>query len=419
MYHERAGQGELLGDVRGHAARRSSRCTSSACWGCRGGRTPTTTGLGWGGLNLLETLGSYLLAAGPADRRGEPRDQPAARRAVGRRPVGRRHAGMGDELAAAAVQLRGHPEGVQRLRDVGPRRPRRGRAALGARRARARAGPRDAGLERARRRLGRGPAACRRRRWAPLALAAALLGMFFMLLLGHVLVAAAFAAARRDRPAALALRGAAGRMTRITRSARAQGGAAVARVGRRPPLAAQRLVGHAPADRGRGDAVRHARRVLRVPAPAGHAVAAGRDRAAERGAAARADRRARLDHAADARRRARGAGRTAQRRVAADRRSPRSCRPATSRCRSCCSATTCRRSIRARRPTGRSTSRCWASITRTSPPGSCSTLGLVIRLLGGLTNYRLIGVRAVALYWCFVNVAAIVVVLTQLSPSLW
>ena len=45
--------------------------------------------------------------------------------------------------------------------------------------------------------------------------------------------------------------------------------------------------------------------------------------------------------------------------------------------------------------------------------------GLVIRLLGGLTNYRLIGVRAVALYWCFVNVAAIVVVLTQLSPSLW
>jgi heme/copper-type cytochrome/quinol oxidase subunit 3 len=44
--------------------------------------------------------------------------------------------------------------------------------------------------------------------------------------------------------------------------------------------------------------------------------------------------------------------------------------------------------------------------------------GLLIGLLGGLTNYRLIGVRAVALYWCFVNAAAVLVVLTQLSPSL-
>ena len=51
--------------------------------------------------------------------------------------------------------------------------------------------------------------------------------------------------------------------------------------------------------------------------------------------------------------------------------------------------------------------------------GILLNVGLVIRLLGGLTNYRLIGVRAVALYWCFVNAAAIVVVLIQLSPSLW
>lgn len=51
--------------------------------------------------------------------------------------------------------------------------------------------------------------------------------------------------------------------------------------------------------------------------------------------------------------------------------------------------------------------------------GILLNVGLVIRLLGGLTSYRLIGVRAVALYWCFVNVAAVVVVLTQLSPSLW
>ena len=36
----------------------------------------------------------------------------------------------------------------------------------------------------------------------------------------------------------------------------------------------------------------------------------------------------------------------------------------------------------------------------------------------GLTNYWLIGVRGVALYWHVVNVLAVIVVLTQLSPSL-
>jgi heme/copper-type cytochrome/quinol oxidase subunit 3 len=36
----------------------------------------------------------------------------------------------------------------------------------------------------------------------------------------------------------------------------------------------------------------------------------------------------------------------------------------------------------------------------------------------GLTNYWLIGVRAVALYWYVVNALAVLVVLTQLSPSL-
>lgn len=38
--------------------------------------------------------------------------------------------------------------------------------------------------------------------------------------------------------------------------------------------------------------------------------------------------------------------------------------------------------------------------------------------VGGLNNYRLIGVRSVALYWHVVNVLAVLVVLTQLSPSL-
>jgi heme/copper-type cytochrome/quinol oxidase subunit 3 len=45
-------------------------------------------------------------------------------------------------------------------------------------------------------------------------------------------------------------------------------------------------------------------------------------------------------------------------------------------------------------------------------------LALFAKLLGGLTNYRVVGVRAVAIYWHFVNLMAILVVLTQLSPSL-
>jgi heme/copper-type cytochrome/quinol oxidase subunit 3 len=36
----------------------------------------------------------------------------------------------------------------------------------------------------------------------------------------------------------------------------------------------------------------------------------------------------------------------------------------------------------------------------------------------GLNNYRLIGLRATALYWHVVNVLAVLVVLTQLAPSL-
>ncbi len=43
---------------------------------------------------------------------------------------------------------------------------------------------------------------------------------------------------------------------------------------------------------------------------------------------------------------------------------------------------------------------------------------LLVRLLSGLTNYRLVGVQVVALYWYFVNLIGIPVVLTQLYPSL-
>jgi heme/copper-type cytochrome/quinol oxidase subunit 3 len=47
---------------------------------------------------------------------------------------------------------------------------------------------------------------------------------------------------------------------------------------------------------------------------------------------------------------------------------------------------------------------------------SAGTLGFLAR--AGLTNYRLIGVRSLALYWHVVNALAVAVLLTQLSPSL-
>ncbi|HEX4760523.1 MAG TPA: cytochrome c oxidase subunit 3 [Thermoleophilaceae bacterium] len=43
---------------------------------------------------------------------------------------------------------------------------------------------------------------------------------------------------------------------------------------------------------------------------------------------------------------------------------------------------------------------------------------LVSRLAFGLTNYRLIALRVVALYWYFVAAVGVLVVLTQLSPAL-
>jgi cytochrome c oxidase subunit 3/cytochrome c oxidase subunit I+III len=45
-------------------------------------------------------------------------------------------------------------------------------------------------------------------------------------------------------------------------------------------------------------------------------------------------------------------------------------------------------------------------------------LWLIGKLWRGLTNYRLVGLRAIALYWYFVNVVAIPVVFTQIYPSL-
>lgn len=49
--------------------------------------------------------------------------------------------------------------------------------------------------------------------------------------------------------------------------------------------------------------------------------------------------------------------------------------------------------------------------------GILLSLWLLARLLSGLTNYRLIAVRGITLYWYFVNAIAILVVATQLSPT--
>jgi hypothetical protein len=43
---------------------------------------------------------------------------------------------------------------------------------------------------------------------------------------------------------------------------------------------------------------------------------------------------------------------------------------------------------------------------------------MLARLASGLTNYRVVGVRVIALYWYLVSAAGVFVVLTQLSPSL-
>ena len=50
--------------------------------------------------------------------------------------------------------------------------------------------------------------------------------------------------------------------------------------------------------------------------------------------------------------------------------------------------------------------------------GILLSLWIVSRLVRGLTAYRLTAIRAIGIYWYFVNLAAIFVVFTQLSPSL-
>ena len=50
--------------------------------------------------------------------------------------------------------------------------------------------------------------------------------------------------------------------------------------------------------------------------------------------------------------------------------------------------------------------------------GMLLIIGLLLKLTRGLTNYRVVGVRAVTLYWHFTNAATVAVLLTQIYPSL-
>jgi heme/copper-type cytochrome/quinol oxidase subunit 3 len=50
--------------------------------------------------------------------------------------------------------------------------------------------------------------------------------------------------------------------------------------------------------------------------------------------------------------------------------------------------------------------------------GILAELWLVARLLSGMTNYRLIALRCIALYWYVVATLGVAVVLTQIYPSL-
>ena len=50
--------------------------------------------------------------------------------------------------------------------------------------------------------------------------------------------------------------------------------------------------------------------------------------------------------------------------------------------------------------------------------GLLINLFLLLKLLGGLNGYRLTGLKAAAFYWHVVNLFTVLVVLTQISPSL-
>ena len=80
--------------------------------------------MGWDTLNLLSTIGSYVLAFGILVVVANVLWSLVLGRAGRQRPLGGEHARMGDDLAAAAVQLPDHPRRSQRRSELGSRRPR-------------------------------------------------------------------------------------------------------------------------------------------------------------------------------------------------------------------------------------------------------------------------------------------------------
>ena len=97
MLDERARRRRASGSSSSASTSPSSRCTSRACSGCRAGSTPTRPAMGWD--TLQPALDDRRVRARPRAprRRRERRVEPARGRARRRRPVGRRHARMGDD----------------------------------------------------------------------------------------------------------------------------------------------------------------------------------------------------------------------------------------------------------------------------------------------------------------------------------
>ena len=76
-------------------------------------------GLGWGAYNLVETIGALRARGRAAPDPREPRLEPLPRRSRRARPVPRRHARVDDHLAAARLQLRRHPDRLERVSELG------------------------------------------------------------------------------------------------------------------------------------------------------------------------------------------------------------------------------------------------------------------------------------------------------------
>ena len=146
MYHERAGQASLLADLPRHRAdllpdahRRAARHAAAPVHLRR-----------WARLDGIQPARDDRLLH-PGRRAAGDRRQPGLEPLPGPgergRPVRRRHARVVGAVAAPGLQLRGHPEDLEPVRQLGHRGPRGGRPAPGPGGGRVRGGSRDAVLD--------------------------------------------------------------------------------------------------------------------------------------------------------------------------------------------------------------------------------------------------------------------------------